>query len=79
MSGGLDDTICAIATAAGEGGIGIVRLSGPQSLDVASQVVRLRSGCPLSSMSSHTLHLADLVTPAVSTKRIVTPMSTGST
>ena len=30
MHGGLEDTICAIATPAGEGGIGIVRLSGSQ-------------------------------------------------
>src|SRR5687767_8949422 len=64
MHGGLEDTICAIATPAGEGGIGIVRLSGSQALVVASQVVRLRSGRPLSSISSHTLHLADLVIPA---------------
>lgn len=64
MQGGLEDTICAIATPVGEGGIGIVRLSGPQALLVASQVVRLRSGLSLSSVPSHTLHLADLVTPA---------------
>ena len=64
MHGGLEDTICAIATPMGEGGIGIVRLSGPQALVVASQVVRLRSGKPLSSVFSHSLHLADLVIPA---------------
>jgi tRNA modification GTPase len=69
MQGGLEDTICAIATPAGEGGIGIVRLSGPQALDVASRVVRLRSGLPLSSVSSHTLHLADLVIPASSKQK----------
>src|SRR6185369_1003053 len=69
MQGGLDDTICAIATPAGEGGIGIVRLSGPQALVVASHVVRLRSGRPLSSVPSHTLHLADLVTPASKEKK----------
>ena len=63
MYGGLEDTICAIATPAGEGGIGIVRLSGPQALVVASQVVRLRSGAPLSSVPSHALYLADLVIP----------------
>lgn len=63
MHGGLADTICAIATPAGEGGIGIIRLSGPQALGVAAQVVRLRSGHPLSSIPSHTLHLADLVIP----------------
>ena len=33
-----DDTIVAIATAAGEAGIGIVRLSGPESLKVAKRV-----------------------------------------
>lgn len=69
MRGGLDDTICAIATPVGEGGIGIVRLSGPDSLVVASQVVRLRSGHPLSSVSSHTLHLADLVFPVSDRKK----------
>jgi len=63
MHGGLEDTICAIAIPIGEGGIGIVRLSGPQALVVASRVVRLRSGCSLASISSHTLHLADLVIP----------------
>ena len=63
MRGGLEDTICAIATPAGEGGIGIVRLSGPQALVVVSQVVQLRSGNPLSSVPSHTLHLADLLIP----------------
>jgi len=64
MHGGLEDTICAIATPGGEGGIGIVRLSGPQALVIACHVVRLRSGHPFSSVSSHTLHLADLVIPA---------------
>src|SRR5262249_23199640 len=67
MHGGLDDTICAIATPVGQGGIGIVRLSGPQALEVASQVVRLRSGDSLSSVSSHTLDLADLVIPTLGT------------
>lgn len=64
MQGGLEDTICAIATPMGEGGIGIVRLSGSQSLTVASRVVRLRSSRPLTSVSSHRLYLADLVMPA---------------
>jgi tRNA modification GTPase len=60
----LEDTICAIATAAGEGGIGIVRLSGPDALEIADRIVRLRSGKSLSSVSSHTLYLADLVLPS---------------
>ena len=61
MHGGFEETICAIATPGGEGGIGIVRLSGPQAIVIASHIVRLRSGRPLSSVPSHTLHLADLV------------------
>ncbi len=65
MHGALEDTICAIATPAGEGGIGIVRLSGSQALLVASRIVRLRCGRPLSSISSHTLYLADLVIPSL--------------
>src|SRR5574341_1103660 len=60
----LEDTICAIATAAGEGGIGIVRLSGLDAPEIADRVVRLRSGKSLSFVSSHTLYLADLVLPS---------------
>src|SRR5438445_13273224 len=69
MHGGLEDTICAIATPIGEGGIGIVRLSGPHALVVASQVVRLRSGDHLSSVRSHTRHLAYLATPPSDTRK----------
>jgi tRNA modification GTPase len=36
----LDDTIAAIATAPGEGAIGIVRLSGPQALPIARSLFR---------------------------------------
>ena len=36
------DTIAAISTPAGRGGIGIVRLSGPQAAAIAAQLVRLR-------------------------------------
>jgi tRNA modification GTPase len=39
-----DDTISAIATAPGMGAIGIVRLSGPRALEVASRVFRPASG-----------------------------------
>ena len=60
MLGALDDTICAIATPPGEGGIGILRISGLHALDVASQVVRLRSGKALNGIPTHRLTLADL-------------------
>ncbi len=57
----LDDTICAIATPMGEGGIGILRISGEKALTVASTVVRLRSGRPLDAVRSHRLYRADLL------------------
>jgi tRNA modification GTPase len=64
MRGAPEDTICAIATSAGEGGIGIVRISGSDALRISSRVVRLRSRQSLSSVASHTLHLADLLLPS---------------
>ena len=44
----------------GEGGVGIVRISGPHALDYASRVVTLRSGRSLENIRSHTLCLGDL-------------------
>lgn len=60
-----NDTICAVATPPGEGGIGIVRLSGSLALAIAQQVALLRSGRSLASVASYTLHLADFVDPSV--------------
>ena len=64
MSGPLDETICAIATPVGEGGIGIVRISGEKAIEVAAGLVRLRSGRPLASVKSHTLYQADILDQA---------------
>ncbi|MFT5435097.1 MAG: tRNA U34 5-carboxymethylaminomethyl modifying GTPase MnmE/TrmE, partial [Myxococcota bacterium] len=36
--GGDGDTICALATSARSGGVGIIRLSGPRSLEILKQV-----------------------------------------
>jgi tRNA modification GTPase len=60
MHGALDDTICAIATPPGEGGIGVLRISGPQALDIASRIVCLRSGAPLQHLQTHKMALADV-------------------
>jgi tRNA modification GTPase len=38
----LDDTIVAIATAPGRGGIGVVRVAGPRSREIAAPMLRLR-------------------------------------
>src|SRR5689334_8569394 len=64
LSGCLEDTICAIATPGGEGGIGIVRLSGSRAVAVAERVVRLRSRQALASAVSHTLYLSDVRLPS---------------
>ncbi len=41
MSFPLDDTIAAIATAAGAGGVGIIRLSGPRAIEIAAAAMGL--------------------------------------
>lgn len=69
MDGAPEDTICAVATPAGTGGIGIVRISGPGALVVAEKIVRLRSDQVLGIAPSHTLHLADILGPGTSSER----------
>ncbi len=41
LESNLDDTIVAIATPTGRGGIGVVRLSGPEALQIAAPMLRL--------------------------------------
>ncbi len=60
MHGALNDTICAIATPPGEGGIGVVRISGLRALEFASQVVCLRSGTSIQNLRVRTMALADV-------------------
>ncbi len=61
IAGGSGNTICAIATPVGEGGIGIIRISGPETLSIASRFIRIRSGIPLCTVESHRLYLADIL------------------
>jgi tRNA modification GTPase len=51
-----DDTICAISTPVGEGGIGVIRLSGSRSLEIIDRCFRNPQGRVLSEFSSHTVH-----------------------
>ena len=51
----IDDTIAAIATAPGEGGIGIIRISGPKSLEVAEEIFFSMSGKKISEYPARTL------------------------
>lgn len=55
------DTIAAISTPPGEGGIAVIRISGPQALEAADRVFRGRR--PLADVPSHTVHYGFVVDP----------------
>ena len=52
------DTICAVSTPPGRGGIAVIRVSGPEALDI---VQKRWQGIPLADMDSHTVHLGHLL------------------
>ncbi len=60
MENPVDDTICAIATPTGEGGVGIIRVSGARALEVAAHVVRPRNQQLLQRLKSHHMYLSDV-------------------
>ena len=58
----IDDTIAAIATAPGEGGIGIIRISGSKALPVAQEIFKSVSGKDITDYNTRTLiygHILD--------------------
>lgn len=57
------ETIAAISTPVGEGGIGIVRLSGPEAVSIAEKVLVPPTGKKVGEFSSHTLHLCRVQLP----------------
>jgi tRNA modification GTPase len=58
-----DDTIAAIATPPGEGGVAVIRLSGPQALPVAARcfVPAGRGPTALAAAPTHTIHYGRIV------------------
>ncbi len=56
------DTIAAISTPPGEGGIGIVRISGEDAVEVAERVYRFGKK-KLSEQDSHTIHFGHIYDP----------------
>jgi tRNA modification GTPase len=54
---GWDDTIVALATPNGVGAIGVIRLSGPKTIDIVNQLFPSKD---LSKQSSHTIHVGFL-------------------
>ena len=54
-----DETICALATPPGTGGLGVVRVSGPSAFAVVDAATR--GGRPCASFAGHTLHRSRVV------------------
>lgn len=59
-----DDTIVAVSTPVGEGGIGIVRISGPSAIAIADAIFVAKDGSKPSEQASHTVHYGHIVTRA---------------
>lgn len=55
------DTIVAISTPLGEGGIGILRLSGKEAIKISAEALRLSSGEELGEIPSHNLKLGYVI------------------
>ncbi len=60
----LDDTIAAISTPVGQGGIGIVRLSGPDAVAIAGRIFRSKKNEKPSEAPSHKMLYGHIVDPA---------------
>ncbi|MEA3454063.1 MAG: tRNA uridine-5-carboxymethylaminomethyl(34) synthesis GTPase MnmE, partial [Candidatus Caldatribacteriota bacterium] len=60
-----NDTIAAISTPIGESGIGIVRISGPKTLEIAQEVFRDKNlnKTKIKSFFSHTVHYGFVIDP----------------
>ena len=54
------DTICAIATAQG-GAIGVIRVSGPEAINITSQHFRPIQGAPLTERKARTAIFGHLI------------------
>ena len=59
------DTIAAIATPMGEGGIGIIRVSGPDAIVIVDKIYKGK--IKLSTVDSHTIHYGHLIEPSTGT------------
>lgn len=72
----LDDTICAIATSQGEGGVGIIRVSGDRAVLLVSRIVKPRSSRSLQDFQSHKLYLSDIFSePTLGSSESFSPAS----
>jgi len=61
-----EDTICGVSTSPGEGGIGIIRMSGARAIEIASTIFRAASAKRLETLSSHSLLYGQVHDPGTS-------------
>lgn len=56
-----EDTIAALSTPAGMGAISVIRISGPEALQIAGKVFVSPSGKSLSAVATHTAHFGTVM------------------
>ncbi|MGI4792278.1 MAG: tRNA uridine-5-carboxymethylaminomethyl(34) synthesis GTPase MnmE [Janthinobacterium lividum] len=56
-----EETICALATPPGTGGLGVIRVSGPEAFAIVDRVSRRPKQASCAVFKSHTLHRASIV------------------
>lgn len=59
----IEETISAIATPIGEGGISVIRISGSNALKVAARVFQTATGMPLDAYPTNSAHYGHIVGP----------------
>ena len=57
----LQDTIVALATPSGAGAIAVIRVSGPQAIEIVAPLFQSIKGKDLTKQKSHTLHLGHII------------------
>jgi tRNA modification GTPase len=55
------DTICAIATPIGEGGVAIIRISGENALDIASKIFKPKNDYDIRNMKTYTMKYGNII------------------
>ena len=64
----IDDTIAAISTPLGEGGIGIIRLSGKDAVRTVEKIFRSHKGTSLAELKSHRIVYGHVLNPSTGKK-----------
>ena len=57
----INDTIVALATPSGAGAIAVIRVSGPEAIEIVSRLFVAKSKKILKDQPTHTLHLGNIV------------------